>query len=137
MTPLTAPLAAIDGLRFMRDPTRGGLATVAHEIAAATRLSVRLAEARIPVRDAVRSFCHILGYDPYYLASEGRVVAVAAPDAAERDPALWRAMPGGEQASVIGTCRRRSPAASFWRRRSAANAFSRNSKTIRCREFAE
>ena len=103
VTPLTAPLAAVAGLRFMRDPTRGGLATVAHEIAAATRLDVRLSESRIPVRDAVRSFCHILGYDPYYLASEGRVVAVAAPEAAAEILSLWRATPGGEQSSVIGT----------------------------------
>ena len=102
VTPLTAPLAAVDGLRFMRDPTRGGLATVAHEIAAATRLGVRLAEASIPVRDAVRSFCSILGYDPYYLASEGRVVAVAAPDAAGEILSRWRATPGGEQAAAIG-----------------------------------
>lgn len=102
VTPLTAPLAAIDGLRFMRDPTRGGLATVAHEIAAATRLNVRVTEAQIPVRDSVRSFCDMLGYDPYYLACEGRVVAVAAPDAARDILAIWRATPGGEQASAIG-----------------------------------
>ena len=103
VTPLTAPLAAIDGLRFMRDPTRGGLATVAHEIAAATRLNVRVTEGQIPVRDSVRSFCDMLGYDPYYLACEGRVVAVAAPDAARDILAIWRATPGGEQASAIGT----------------------------------
>ena len=103
VTPLTAPLATIEGLRFMRDPTRGGVATVAHEIAAATGLNARLSEARIPVRDSVRSFCHMLGYDPYYLACEGRVVAVAAPDAAREILAIWRAIPDGEQASVIGT----------------------------------
>ncbi len=103
VTPLTAPLATMEGLRFMRDPTRGGLATVAHEIAAATGLNARLSEARIPVRDSVRSFCHMLGYDPYYLACEGRVVAVAAPDAAREILAIWRAIPDGEQASVIGT----------------------------------
>ncbi len=103
VTPLTAALAAIEGLRFMRDPTRGGLATVAHEIAAATRFDVRLAEARIPVRDAVRSFCRILGYDPYYLACEGRVVAVAAPDAAEEILSRWRATPDGGEACAIGT----------------------------------
>lgn len=105
VTPLTVPLAAIRGLRFMRDPTRGGLATVAHEIAAATRLDVCLAEAQVPVRDAVRSFCQMLGYDPYYLACEGRVVAVAAPDAAGEILSLWRAVPGGEQASAIGVMR--------------------------------
>ncbi len=103
VTPLTAPLAAVSGLRFMRDPTRGGLATVAHEIASATRLDVHLEESRIPVRDAVRSFCHILGYDPYYLASEGRVVAVAAPEATAEILALGRATPGGEHSSGIGT----------------------------------
>jgi hydrogenase expression/formation protein HypE len=103
VTPLTLPLADFDGLRFMRDPTRGGLATVAHEIAAATGLDIRLIEERIPVRDAVRSVCEMLGYDPYYLACEGRVVAVAAPEAAARVVETWRAIPGGEQAAVIGT----------------------------------
>lgn len=59
-------------LRFMRDPTRGGLATVAHETAAETKCDVRLIETATPVRDAVRSVCHMLGYDPYYyyIASE-------------------------------------------------------------------
>jgi hydrogenase expression/formation protein HypE len=103
VTPLTAPIANIAGLRFMRDPTRGGLATVAHEIAAATRKTVRLVEAQIPVRDAVRSVCKMLGYDPYYLACEGRVVAVAAPEAAPEILALWRATQGGEHACRIGT----------------------------------
>lgn len=102
VTSLTLPLAAIDGLRFMRDPTRGGIATVAHEIAAASGLSVRIDEARVPVRDAVKSCCEMLGYDPYYLACEGRVVAVASPDAAPRILETWRATPGGEHASIIG-----------------------------------
>jgi hydrogenase expression/formation protein HypE len=102
VTPLTLPLAEIDGLRFMRDPTRGGLATVAHEIAAATGFNVRLVENRVPVRDAVRSVCEMLGYDPYYLACEGRVVAVAAPDAAEEILSTWRDLPGGEAAAIIG-----------------------------------
>ncbi len=103
VTPFALPLTAVDGVRFMRDPTRGGLATVAHEIAAATSLQVRLDETRIPVRDSVRSVCQILGYDPYYLACEGRVVAVAAPEAADAILGLWRSLPGGEDASLIGT----------------------------------
>jgi hydrogenase expression/formation protein HypE len=102
VTPFTAPLAATKGVRFMRDPTRGGLATVAHEIAEATSLNVRLAEAMIPVRDSVRSVCEMLGYDPYYLASEGRVIAVVAPEAGEEVLSLWRSLPGGEDASLIG-----------------------------------
>jgi hydrogenase expression/formation protein HypE len=100
--PLTRALLDFEGLRFMRDPTRGGLATVAHEIARATGCSVRLSEARIPVRDAVRSVCEMLGYDPYYLACEGRVVAVLAPEEAERALAAWRGLPGGEDAAIIG-----------------------------------
>ncbi|MDE2304739.1 MAG: hydrogenase expression/formation protein HypE [Gammaproteobacteria bacterium] len=102
VTPLTAPIAGLAGLRFMRDPTRGGLATVAHEIVAATGLDLRLWEARIPMREAVRSCCEILGYEPLYLACEGRVVAVASPEAAPRILATWRATPGGEAAAAIG-----------------------------------
>jgi hydrogenase expression/formation protein HypE len=100
--PFTQALLALDGLRFMRDPTRGGLATVAHEIARATGNSVRLSEPAIPVRDTVRSVCEMLGYDPYYLACEGRVVAVVAPETAATALAAWRALPGGEDAAIIG-----------------------------------
>jgi len=71
------------GLRFMRDPTRGGLATVAHELARATGLTVRLSEAQIPVSDSVQSVCELLGFDPMYLACEGRIVAVVAPETVE------------------------------------------------------
>jgi len=101
--PVTAFTQITDGVRFMRDPTRGGLATVAHDIARATSMTVRLKEAAIPVRDEVRSVCRMLGYDPYYLACEGRVVAVVAPEAADAIIAKWRGLPGGDRASVIGT----------------------------------
>jgi hydrogenase expression/formation protein HypE len=103
VVPFAAPLTGMAGVHFMRDPTRGGLATVAHEVAQATSLNVRLSEAQIPVRDSVRSVCKMLGYDPYYLACEGRVVAVVAPDIAEAVVALWRSVSGGEEANVIGT----------------------------------
>jgi hydrogenase expression/formation protein HypE len=100
--PLTRALLDLEGLRFMRDPTRGGLATVAHEIARAAGVSVRLREADIPVRDPVRSVCEMLGYDPFYLACEGRVVAVLEADAAEEALARWRVLPGGADAALIG-----------------------------------
>lgn len=90
------------GLRFMRDPTRGGLATVAHEISAATRLGIRLVESAIPVRDAVRSVCEILGFDPHFLACEGRVVAVASDEAAEALLEDWQSLPEGRDAAIIG-----------------------------------
>jgi hydrogenase expression/formation protein HypE len=100
--PLTRALLPLPGLRFMRDPTRGGLATVAHEICHATGRTVRLREPAIPVRDPVRSVCEMLGYDPYYLACEGRVVAVVAPESAEAALASWRALPEGREAALIG-----------------------------------
>lgn len=81
--PITQALLDLPGLRFMRDPTRGGLATVAHEIARGSSATVRLSESRIPVRPPVRAVCEMLGYDPYFLACEGRVVAILAPDCAE------------------------------------------------------
>jgi len=100
--PLTTALLDLPGLRFMRDPTRGGLATVMHEIAHATGCSVRLAEIAIPLRDPVRAVCEMLGYDPLFLACEGRVVAVVASADAERALAAWRALPEGSQAQAVG-----------------------------------
>jgi hydrogenase expression/formation protein HypE len=101
--PLTRSLTALPGLRFMRDPTRGGLATVLHEIAHATGLGIRLHEAAIPVRDPVASVCEMLGYDPLYLACEGRVLAVIAPEQANAALAAWQALPQGSEAAIIGT----------------------------------
>ena len=100
--PLTLALAKLPGLRFMRDPTRGGLATVAHEIVHGTGLGIVLSEDQVPVRDSVRSVCEMLGYDPYFLACEGRVVTVVAADQADRALAMLRALPSGRDAAVIG-----------------------------------
>jgi len=99
--PFTRAIGALPGLRFMRDPTRGGLAAVANEIAEATGLGVRLS-ANLPVADAVQSVCEMLGYDPLYLASEGRVVAVIDPAEAETALYAWRALDGGAGAEIIG-----------------------------------
>ena len=98
---LTEPLLAFDGLRFMRDPTRGGIASIGHEILRATGLGVRF-EATVPVREPVQSVCDMLGYDPYYLACEGRVVAVIAPEQATAALELWRGLPAGSDAARIG-----------------------------------
>ena len=98
---LTEPLLALDGLRFMRDPTRGGIASIGHEIVKATGLGVRF-EATIPVREPVQSVCDMLGYDPYYLACEGRVVAVVAPGDAEAALDTWQSVPEGLGAARIG-----------------------------------
>ena len=100
--PLTQEALKLPGLRFMRDPTRGGLATVAHELQRATGMGITLSQTDIPVRDPVQSVCEMLGYDPMYLACEGRVVAVVAPDEAEQLLQRWRALPDGKDAAIIG-----------------------------------
>ncbi len=100
--PLTQALLPLPTLRFMRDPTRGGLATVLHEVVHATGMQVRLREPAIPVREAVRAVCEMLGYDPMFLACEGRVVAVVGAEEAAKALARWRALPQGAQASIIG-----------------------------------
>ena len=92
----------LDGLRFMRDPTRAGLAGVAWEISRHAGVTVRLRQADVPVRDSVQMVCEMLGYDPYYLACEGRVVAVVAAEQAKRLVAAWRELPAGEGAAIIG-----------------------------------
>jgi hydrogenase expression/formation protein HypE len=86
----------------MRDPTRGGLATVAHEIVQISGFGVVLQESRVPVRDSVQSVCEMLGYDPYFLACEGRVVAVLAPEDADRALAALQSIPAGREAAIIG-----------------------------------
>jgi hydrogenase expression/formation protein HypE len=100
--PIARELVKLPGLRFMRDPTRGGLATVAHEIVQGSGLGVVLAEARVPVRESVQSVCEMLGYDPYFLACEGRVVAVVAGTDADRALAAMQALPSGREAAIIG-----------------------------------
>jgi hydrogenase expression/formation protein HypE len=98
---LTEALLGFDGLRFMRDPTRGGIASIAHEIVRATGLGVRF-EPTIPVKEPVQSVCDMLGYDPFYLACEGRVVAVISPEQADAALAVWRALPTGRDAARVG-----------------------------------
>ena len=98
---LTEALLGFDGLRFMRDPTRGGIASIAHEIVHATGLGVRF-EPTIPVKEPVQSVCDMLGYDPYYLACEGRVVAVISPEQADAALDVWRALPTGRDAARVG-----------------------------------
>ena len=100
--PLTQEALKVAGLRFMRDPTRGGLATVAHELQRATGMGITLSQQAIPVRDPVQSVCDMLGYDPMYLACEGRVVAVVAPNDAELLLQHWQALPDGKDAAIIG-----------------------------------
>ncbi len=97
-----AMLASGPGIRCMRDPTRGGLASTLNEIAAASRAGIRIDESAVPIRSAVRGACEMLGLDPLYVANEGKLVAVVAPDASERVLAVLRAHPLGASAARIG-----------------------------------
>jgi hydrogenase expression/formation protein HypE len=99
---LTQTAMQFAGLRFMRDPTRGGLATVCTEISRATNAGVILQQSAIPIRDAVISVCEMLGYDPMYLACEGRVVAVIDSAQAEALVKSWQSSGQGAESSVIG-----------------------------------
>ena len=106
----TAPLTELVGLlldaaprtRFIRDATRGGVATICNELAEASQVAVVLEEEAIPVRPEVRGASEILGIDPLYVACEGRFVAVVAGDEAEPAVAALRTHPEGERAAVIG-----------------------------------
>ncbi|MGH7266104.1 MAG: hydrogenase expression/formation protein HypE [Candidatus Rokuibacteriota bacterium] len=86
----------------LRDPTRGGLATTLNELARRSRVGVVIDEARIPVREDVRGACELLGLDPLYVANEGKLVAVVAPDGAERLLTAMRARPEGRDAAIVG-----------------------------------
>jgi hydrogenase expression/formation protein HypE len=103
----TRALMSVPGLHFMRDPTRGGLATVAHEVARATGMAVHLREAAIPVTDAVQSVCELLGFDPLYLACEGRLVAAVAAENAEAALAALQVV--ASEAALIGELRADAP----------------------------
>jgi len=89
-------------LRWMRDPTRGGLATTLNELARDCELGITVDEEAVPVRDEVRGACELLGLDPLHIANEGQLVAVVAPDSADRALAAVRGVPGGESAALIG-----------------------------------
>jgi hydrogenase expression/formation protein HypE len=90
------------GIRAMRDPTRGGAATVLNEMAGRSRTGIVLWEREIPVREAVRGACEMLGLDPLYVANEGKLVAIVAPEIAERVLAAMQRHPLGADSRLIG-----------------------------------
>jgi len=104
--PLTALVdlvfAAAPGVRWLRDPTRGGLGTVANELARDCGLAVVLDEALLPVDPAVSGACDLLGIDPLYVANEGKLVAVVGPDEVDAAVRALRGHALGERAAVIG-----------------------------------
>ncbi len=101
----TVVSAAGPGVRWMRDPTRGGVATALNELARDSGLSVHLLEGCVPVRDAVRGACELLGLDPLHIANEGQFLTVVAPELADAALEALRRTPGGEGARMLGEIR--------------------------------
>ena len=96
-------LAVSHEIRCLRDPTRGGLASTVNEIAASAGVGIALVESAIPVREEVRGACELLGLDPLYVANEGKLVAVVAPDVADTVLEAMRRHPLGAQSAIVGT----------------------------------
>ena len=105
--PLVEALAceAAPGIRWMRDPTRGGVATSLNELARDCGLGIVLMEEMIPMRDAVRGACELLGLDPLHIANEGQFLAVVAPEYADAALNALSLAPGGQEAQMIGEVR--------------------------------
>jgi len=89
-------------IRSLRDPTRGGLATTLNEFAVSSNVGVSIEEDAIPVGEPVRAACELLGLDALYVANEGKLVAVVAPDGAERLLEAMRRHKYGAGAALIG-----------------------------------
>ncbi len=99
---LLVPTFDLEGLRWMRDPTRGGVATVMLEFSEASGLGVRFFEEKLPIREEVQFVCDMLGYDPLYLANEGKAVIVVSREDVDELMAMLHSHPLGKNASIIG-----------------------------------
>jgi len=100
---LDAVSPGANAIRCLRDPTRGGVSSALNEIAAQSRVSIQIEETCIPVREEVRGACELLGLDPLYVANEGKLLAIVAPESADEILAAMRRDPLGVEAAIIGT----------------------------------
>ena len=99
---VAALLDAVPATRWLRDPTRGGVASICNELAAASGLGVELDERALPVRGAVAGACELLGLDPLYIANEGKMLAVVPATDAETAVEAMRSCEAGADACVVG-----------------------------------
>ncbi|WP_042860457.1 hydrogenase expression/formation protein HypE [Dickeya sp. NCPPB 3274] len=103
LTPLIAPLRQIDGVRALRDATRGGVTAILHEFAQASGCGMEVQESALPVKPAVRGICELLGLEALNFANEGKLVLVVSPEAESRVLDALRSHPLGRDAAVIGS----------------------------------
>ncbi len=102
-------LAATTEIRCMRDPTRGGVSSTCNEIASRSGVGIELIERNLPVKEQVRGACEMLGLDPLYVANEGKLVAIVAPEVAEELVTVMREHPLGREAQIIGRVTHENP----------------------------
>jgi hydrogenase expression/formation protein HypE len=102
-------LTATPALRCMRDPTRGGVSSTLNEIAERSRVGIELVESSLPIHEEVRGACELLGLDPLYVANEGKLIAIVAPEAADAVLQAIRHHPLGAEAQIIGTVHKENP----------------------------
>lgn len=115
-TLVAALLEAVgDGVHCLKDPTRGGVATSLNEMVLGSEVSIGLDEHAIPVHAEVRGACEILGLDPLTIANEGKLLAIVAPEKADRALAVLRLHPAGREAALIGTVQAEPPGMVFLR----------------------
>jgi hydrogenase expression/formation protein HypE len=95
-------LQATRDIHVLRDPTRGGVASSLNEIARTSRAGIVIEESRLPVQPAVAAACELLGMDPLYVANEGKLIAIAPPEAAEKLLKAMQSHPQGQHAAIIG-----------------------------------
>ena len=102
-------LEASPNIHCLRDPTRGGLATTLNELAKQSKVSIRIEEEKVPVREEVLAACEMLGFDPLYIANEGKLVAILSAEDADKVLKAMRENPYGKDASIIGEVRAEHP----------------------------
>ncbi|WP_068550785.1 hydrogenase expression/formation protein HypE [Thermosulfidibacter takaii] len=100
--PMLEELFSVSGVRWMRDATRGGLATVCLDLSDMTGLGIKLYEKKIPVKEEVSFLCDMLGFDPLYLANEGKAVVVVSKEDADQVLNILKSHPLGKDAEIIG-----------------------------------
>src|SRR5271166_909456 len=102
-TLVASMLNATPHIRCMRDPTRGGVSSTLNEIAERSRVGIEVEESSLPIHEEVRDACELLGLDPLYVANEGKLIAIVAPESAAAVLQAMRNHPLGAEAQIIGT----------------------------------
>ncbi|OEU49735.1 MAG: hydrogenase expression/formation protein HypE [Desulfobacterales bacterium C00003060] len=110
-------IAQNDHIHALRDPTRGGVGTVLNEIATQSNVGIRIYEEALPIRKEVSAICELLGFDPLYIANEGKLIAFVGPDVAEKVLETMKANEYGKDASIIGEVVDDSPGRVFMKTR--------------------